>query len=122
MHVARHVNARLFRPYPNDKKEDAKWLPFRPVSSPCKLYFLQEFSGYVEWFSGEDVLRVGFRPEVPMVPVQSIRFLGRTWGTTRPLALRANPMCGLVRFSFSLGLQVARPGTPEVTSPRPHRK
>jgi hypothetical protein len=82
MHVARHVNARLFRLYPNDKKEDAKYPPFSPVSSPCKLYFLQEFSGYVEWFSGEDVLRVGFRRGVPMVPVQSIRFLGRTWGTT----------------------------------------
>src|SRR6266478_7614040 len=92
--------------------------PFRPVSSPCKLYFLQEFSGYVEWFSGEDVLRVGFRRGVPMVPVQSIRFLGRTWGTTAPVAIQANPTCGLLRFSSSLGLQVARLGAPEVTSPR----
>ncbi len=52
MHVARHVNARLFRLYPNDKKEDAKCPPIRPVISPCKLYFLQEFSGYVGWHSG----------------------------------------------------------------------
>src|SRR3979490_2574444 len=93
--------------------------PFSPVSSPCKLYFLQEFSGYIEWVPGEDVLRVGFRRGVPMVPVQSIRRLGRTGGTTRPLALQADPTRGLGRFSPSLGLQVARPGTPEVTSPRP---
>jgi len=55
----------------------------------------------VEWFparrSDASFLGVGSH-----VPVQSIRFLGRTWGTTTPLAIQANPTCEVLRFSSSL--------------------
>src|SRR6266550_5373418 len=109
MHAARHVIARPFVLYPNDKKEDAKRPHLPPAISPCKLYFLQEFSGYVTWFSGEVVPCVGFRRGFPMTPRQSIRFAGRNWGTTRPVAVHANPKCELLRYNSSLALQVSLP-------------
>jgi len=54
--------------------------PFRPVSSPCKLYFLQEFVWICRVvLHGEEVRRVVLGVG-SMVPVQSIRFPGQDLG------------------------------------------
>src|SRR5882762_5511150 len=115
MHATRHVIARPFVLYPNDKKEDAKSRHFRPAISPCKLYFLQEFSGYVTWFSGEVVRRVGLRRGFPIRPAQSIPFGGQKLDNG-PLTLPASPAAELLCSNPSLGVQMA-PGTSKVTNP-----